>query len=288
MALSWLGWALAATVVWGLGTLASKPATDRLGPRTIALGATLVEGLMFGAVGLFFFPLLPLPANPVFVVTAVLAGGLGAVGYIFFYEGMRLGSVGLVGTISAACPVLTVVLSVLFLSETLGSFQIAGIALTILCVVLLAYEPNKRDASRRMAVALSLVGFFVWGLWGFLVKASVDALGEGNLDLLLAGAYLVVTVTYAAFRRPQVRPDPKPSRRMWGLAGFVFFSGAFGAIGLTIAYDLGPAALVGPVSGTYPVVATLGAAAFLREKIDARILAALVAFVLGIALLSVA
>lgn len=287
MALEWLAWTLAATVVWGLGTLASKPSTDRLGPRTIALGATLVEGLMFGGVGLLFFPHLAFPANPVYVVTAVIAGGLGALGYIFFYEGMRLGSVGLVGTIAAACPVLTVVLSVMFLSETLGPFQVVGIGLTIACVVLLAYEPKKRDASRRMAVALSLVGFFVWGLWGFLVKASVDVLGEGNLDLLLAAAYLVVTAVYGSVRRPQALPAGPATRRTWQLAGFVFFSGAFGAVGLTLAYDLGPAALVGPVSGTYPVVATLGAAAFLREKMNARVVTALIAFVLGIGLLSV-
>ncbi len=75
--------------------------------------------------------------------------------------------------------------------------------------------------------------------------------------------------------------------RQW--AGLLLFGGiAEFAIGLTIAYDLGPAALVAPISGTYPIIATLGAAAFLKEKLNGRIAAALVAFTLGIFLLSAA
>jgi len=285
MSLDWLAWTLGATVIWGLGTLAAKPGTDRLGPRTMGLGATLVEGIAFALVGLLLARG-PLPADPRFAIAAVLAGTLGAVGYLFFYEGMRVGSVGLVGTISAAAPLLTVVLSVLFLSETLGPYQVLGIALVMFCILLLAYEPKRRDASRRAAVVLSLAGFFVWGLWGVLVKTSVDALGQGNLALLLAAAYLGVTAAYATLRRSPETPADPPSRKAWALGLFVFLAGAGGAVGLTIAYDLGPAALVSPISGTYPIIATLGAAAFLKEKLHWRIVAALAAFVLGLVFLS--
>jgi drug/metabolite transporter (DMT)-like permease len=251
----------------------------------MGLGTTLIEGAAFGLIGLFVVHL-PLPVNPLFAVAAVAAGALGAIGYLFFFEGMRVGTVGIVGTISAACPMLTVVLSVLFLSETLGLLQVAGIGLIMFCILVLAYEPNHPRASRRTAVLLSLAGFFVWGVWGFLVKASVDALGEGNLDLLLAAGYLGVTAGYAVLRRaPRPRPDP-PSTRWWALGLFVFLAGGLSAVALTIAYDLGPAALVAPISGTYPIIATLAAAAILREKLDWRIAAALIAFGLGIVLLS--
>lgn len=286
MALEWLAWALGATVLWGLGTFVAKPGTDRLGPKAMGLGTILVEGSAFGLVGLLL-PRDALPADPVFAVAAFSAGALGALGYIFFYEGMRLGTVGLVGTISAAGPMLTVVLSVAVLGETLGTVQVVGIALIMVCILLLAYDPRRRDASRRTAILLSLAGFFVWGLWGVLVKASVDRLGQGNMDLFLAAAYFGVTAAYAAARRNRPASGDPPSRRWWGLGFFVFLSGAIGAVGLTVAYDLGPAALVGPISGTYPIIATLGAAAFLKERLDWRIAAALVAFGFGIVLLSV-
>ena len=285
MALDWLAWVLAATLIWGFGTLAAKPSTDRLGPRTMGVGTVLFEGAAFGFLGLALSRN-ALPANPAFAFAAVSAGALGAVGYLFFYEGMRVGTVGIVGTISAACPMLTVVLSVVFLSETLGALQVLGIALIMFCILVLAYEPKRAGASRRAAVLLSLAGFFVWGIWGFLVKASLGQLGEGNLDLLLACGYLSVTAIYAILRRNPGREARPASRRWWALGTFVFLAGGLSAVALTIAYDLGPAALVAPISGTYPIIATLAAAAFLKERLDWRIAAALIAFGLGIVLLS--
>ncbi len=285
MALDWLAWVLAGTVIWGLGTLAAKPGTDRLGPRTMGIGTILVEGAAFGIIGLLLVHE-PLPGNPLFAAAAVGAGVFGGIGYLFFYEGMRVGTVGIVGTISAACPMLTVVLSVVFLSETLGLSQVAGIGLIMLCILVLAYDPKHPSASRRAAVLLSLAGFFVWGIWGFLVKSSVAALGEGNLDLLLAAGYLGVTATYAMLRRaPKPAADP-PTRESWTLGLFVFLAGGLSAVALTVAYDLGPAAIVAPVSGTYPIIATLAAAGLLKEKLDWRIAVALIAFGLGIVLLA--
>lgn len=285
MALDWLAWVLSGTVIWGLGTLAAKPGTDRLGPRTMGVGTILVEGAVFGIIGLFLVHE-PLPTNPLFAVAAVAAGILGGIGYLFFYEGMRVGTVGIVGTISAACPMLTVVLSVVFLSETLALLQVLGIGLIMLCILVLAYDPKHPSASRRTAVLLSLAGFFVWGIWGFLVKSSVNALGEGNLDLLLAAGYLGVTAGYAILRRaPKPSGDP-PTPRWWALGVFVFLAGGLSAVALTVAYDLGPAAIVAPISGTYPIIATLAAAAILKEKLDWRIAVALIAFGLGILLLS--
>ena len=285
MALEWLAWVLGATVIWGFGTLYSKPGTERLGSRTMGIGTVLVEGAAFAAIGLAL-PRDALPADPRFAAAAVLAGVFGGIGYLFFYEGMRHGTVGLVGTISAACPMLTVVLSVLFLGEALGILQVLGIALIMLCILVLAVDPRRGSATRRAAVLLSLARFFVWGSWGFLVKGSGDARGEGSLDLLLAAGYLGTTAGYTLVRRPARTPADPPTSRTWALGLFVFLAGGLSAVALTVAYDLGPATAVAPISGTYPIIATLGAAAILKEKLDWRIAVALVAFAAGIVLLS--
>ena len=287
MGLEWLVLALAAAVLNGLSTLAAKPSADRLGPRIMAVGATLTEGVAFGVAGLVS-PRTPITAGTDVILAALAAGVLGAVGYLFFFAGMRRGSVGLVGTISATAPLLTVLLSVSLLSEVLGGLQVLGIATTMACVLLLTVQPGPGTADRRAAVAFSLGGFLTWGLWGFLVKASVGALGEGSLFLLLAAGYLGIAATAAFFPRDEAAPQHDASRRIWAVGLFVFLSGSIAAIILTAAYDAGPAALVAPVSATYPVIATLGAWALLREKLDWRIGVALVLFVIGISLLSTA
>ncbi len=287
MGLEWVGLALAAAVLNGFSVLAAKPSADRIRPPTMWLGAILCEGVAFLIAGLVW-PRGPGNAALPFVLAAVTAGILGAIGYLFFFEGMTRGTVGLVGTITATAPLLTVVLSVAFLRETLGFLQMVGIALTVACVLLLSYDPRQASMGRRLAVALSLGSFLVWGLWAFLVKGSVDALGEGDLFLLLGSGYLGVSVVAAAvwMRRPVARESP--SRSLWAIGLFVFLSGSVAAIVLAAAYDAGPASVVAPVTGTYPVVATLGAWALIRERPDWRIAVALILFVAGISLLAAA
>lgn len=287
MGLEWLGLALAAAVLNGLSTLAAKPSADRLGPSVMWLGAIVVEGATFAVAGLVS-PRGPGTAGLSIVLAAVAAGVLGAVGYLFFFAGMQRGTVGLVGTIAAASPLLTVVLSVAFLSEALGGLEVLGIAMTIACVLLLTFERGPASGKRRMAVALSLGSFLVWGLWAFLVKASVGVLGEGDIFLLLASGYLGISLVAAIVWRRQPPPDSRPARTVRAIGLFVFLSGSVSAILLTAAYDAGPAVLVAPVAGTYPVIATLGAWGILRERPDWRIAAALVLFVVGISLLSAA
>jgi drug/metabolite transporter (DMT)-like permease len=287
MGLEWLVLALAAAVLNGFSTLAAKPSADRLGPWVMWFGAILLEGTAFLVAGLLW-PRGPGGAGGVFVLAAVSAGILGAVGYLTFFAGMTRGTVGLVGTISATAPVLTIVLSVAFLQETLGVLQVLGIAMTVSCVLLLTVDPKHASMSRRLAVLLSLGSFLVWGLWGFLVKASVGVLGEGDLFLLLGSGYLGVSLVAAIrWRMTPAREDPV-SRPTWAVGLFVFLTGSIAAIVLAAAYDVGPASVVAPVTGTYPVIATLGAWALLRERPGWRVGGALILFVVGIGLLSAA
>jgi drug/metabolite transporter (DMT)-like permease len=287
MGLEWLAFALSASVLNGLSTLAAKPSADWLGWRAMTVGATLCEGVAFAIAGFASAPG-PISAATTLVLAAVAAGILGGTGYVFFFAGMRRGSVGLVGTISATAPVLTIVLSVSFLGEVLGALQVLGIVTTMACILLLTVEPGPGTAERRAAGALSLGGFFTWGLWGFLVKSSVNALGEGSLRLLLAGGYLGIAAVAMILGRHGHAPRPGASSRVWAIGVFVFLSGSIAAIILTAAYDAGPAAVVAPVSATYPVIATLGAWALLREKLGWRVGLALILFVIGISLLSAA
>ncbi len=285
MALEWLVLALSAAVLNGFSVLAAKPSADRLGPWVMWLGAIVCEGVAFVVAGLVW-PRGPWTAGGIYVLAALTAGTLGALGYICFFAGMTRGTVGLVGTITATSPLLTAVLSVAFLGETLGPVQVLGIALTIACVVLLSIDPRKASVSRRLAVVLSLGSFLVWGLWAFLVKGSVAALGEGDLFLLLGAGYLGVSVVAAAVWRKVPRAELGASRSIWTAGLFVFLTGSLAAIVLAAAYDAGPASIVAPVTGTYPVVATLGAWGLLKDRPDWRIAVALVLFVAGVSLLS--
>ncbi|MGQ0797483.1 MAG: EamA family transporter [Methanobacteriota archaeon] len=284
VSLAWLGWALGTAAAWGVGTLTAKPATERLGPRSMFLGVAAAEGSVFAILAVTL-ERGPIPMD-VSVLVALLAGAAGILGYLFFYEGLQKGTVGLVGTVTGAYPGVTVVLGVLFLGETLSGQQAVGVALLIACVLLLAYEPRSSSPTHRAARLFSFLGFLAWGVWGLFAKISVEAMGEPNLFAFYAIANFAVASAYFSLRRMPGDGVSPVSRRTLGLALFTIGSGAVGVFALTFAYGEGPVSLVTPVSGSYPIIAALGAAALLKEHLGPRVAAALIAFVAGLILVS--
>lgn len=283
---AWLGLALATVVIWGLGTLVSKPATMRLGTRRMLAFIAVFEGgtylVLFVA---FRSTLVGLDAYG--IVAGFLAALTGTLGYIFYYEGILVGSVGLVGTVTAAYPAPTILLSLWLLGESLDPAQAAGIVLVLLCVLVLSREPKSVVPGKRSAAVFAFLAFVSWGIWGFFAKAAVDRIGEGNLfgfyavsNTLILGAFILLTR-----KRPMEAPHADRGRAVaFGLLDVAF--GVGGVIALTYAYAMGPASLVSAVTGSYPLVSTLAAHFLLKERFGRKEALALLLFVPGIFLIA--
>lgn len=284
---TWLALALATVVIWGIGTLISKPATMRLGTRRMLAFIVVFEG---GAYAVLYL-LLRTPLSPS-ETTGLLAGFLAAVtgtlGYIFFYEGILVGSVGLVGTVTAAYPVPTILLSIGFLGESLGLSEVLGILLVLACVVVLSRERGSQSGGQRSAAGFAFLAFVAWGLWGYFAKVAVDRIGEGNVfgfyalsNVFILGAFIVLTR-----KRPLEAPHADRGHAVaLGLLDVAF--GVGGVIALTFAYAMGPASLVSAVTGSYPLVSTLAAHFVLRERFGWKEAVALALFIPGIVLVAV-
>ena len=283
---AWLGLALGTVVIWGLGTLVSKPATMRLGTRRIL---ALIATAEAGAYAVLFAVLRnPLPASDGYgLVAGLLASLTGTLGYIFYYEGILTGSVGLMGTVTAAYPAPTILLSLWFLGETLDATQAAGILLVLLCVIVLSRGARPAAPGKTSAVVFALFAFIAWGLWGYFAKVAVDRIGEGNLfgfyalsNGLVLGLFLLVTR-----HRPLDAPHADRGRAWsFGLLDITFGGG--GVLLLTFAYASGPASLVSAVTGSYPLVSTLAAHFLLRERFGTKDAIALALFIPGIVLVA--
>lgn len=281
------GWLLATLVTvatWGLGTLTSKPAAVRLGVRRMLVMVFLGEGIIY----LVLFVLLRSSASydVMPVLAAFLAGLAGALAYVFYYEGMHGGTVGLIGTVSAAYPVPTVILSLALLGETLVLAQAAGIALVLLCVLLLAWERGAERTNLRRSVGLALLAFLAWGFWGFLAKVAVGGIGEGNVFGFYSLANVLVLLAYVPLTREHTGAPVHGWNRSLSIGVLTVFLSAAGAVSITLAYAFGPASLVSPVSGSYPVVATIAAHFVLKEAFGWRQGTALLLFLAGIFLIA--
>jgi bacterial/archaeal transporter family protein len=69
---------------------------------------------------------------------SVLMGILAALGTLAFFGAMKHGSAGLVATITALYPALTVLLAVVVLKERLNRIQIPGLILAMIAIVILS------------------------------------------------------------------------------------------------------------------------------------------------------
>jgi drug/metabolite transporter (DMT)-like permease len=280
----WFAFALATAALWGAGTFASKPATDRLGIRRMLGLVAVGEGALY--VILFFGIREPVAVDGRILAFGFLAGISGILGYIFYYEGIQTGTVGLLGTVTAAYPAPTILLSLAFLGETLRGEQGVGIVLVLACVALLSFEPRASRRNPTRAVVMALFAFVAWGLWGYFAKVAVDGLGEGNLFGIYAMSNAVVIAGYLLLTRRRVNPVPRKPRA-WPLGLATMALGASGVIALTLAYARGPASLVTSVTGSYPVVSSIAAALALGERFGWREAFALALFVLGIFLIAI-
>jgi bacterial/archaeal transporter family protein len=132
----WMLPTLGAMLCWGVWGFVPKLTTRYLSPQS----AVIYE--VVGAIGLAVMVLISLKFQPDFhpmgIFLAIITGMLGFLGAFCFLNAVTTGPVTLVATISALYPVISVLLAVAFLHESITLRQGFGIALALAAVVLVA------------------------------------------------------------------------------------------------------------------------------------------------------
>ena len=207
-----------------------------------------------------------------FLVLGLTAYVLDGIAWIFYYQSIVYGPISIVGTLSAAYPALTVIFANRFLGETLSPVQVAGVICVVAGCLGLAYSPadsgHKRTQSRWMPLAGTAL--LIWGVNGTIIRYAYAYYGdneanianEANLALLIAIGGLLTLGTYGFLYGRKGAFSGKE----WSRAFLPMATMALGGLMAAIAYKKGPASIVTPLSGAYPVV-TLGFAwAILKER----------------------
>jgi len=131
----WLTPAVLALILWGVWGLFQKLATNQVPPRNVyffsALGAIAVVLVMLST------SKFPLTLSFEGTFFAVLAGVCSSLGGLMFLQAMSKGEASIVVTFTALYPVVTFILSLIVLHETITLKQGIGIALALFSMVLL-------------------------------------------------------------------------------------------------------------------------------------------------------
>ncbi len=134
----WLVYALLSLLFWGIWGVVTKVALLNSEWYHYYVYGSIVTFAAVGVISLIYRDKLSLGFTDVKVI--LFASLLGVLGYIFFVLAMNSGKASIVVPLTALYPVVTVVLSVLFLRESISTNQWIGIILAIIAIILISME----------------------------------------------------------------------------------------------------------------------------------------------------
>jgi len=133
---SWFFWTILAMVTFGAWGFFPKLAVNHISPQS-ALIYQVIGGMLVGVVGLAMLNFKP-ETQPMGMLYALLTGITGVLGTFFYYLAASRGQISIVVSLTALYPLITILLAIIFLHETLVLKQVLGLCFAVAAIVLLA------------------------------------------------------------------------------------------------------------------------------------------------------
>ena len=264
--LPWLAPTLGALFAWGFAQGLVKKYIGEVSAASFCLYYAVANAVVNVAFWAFHdVPPAFAPEGREFAFWGLLAYVLDGIAWIFYYQSLTYGPISIVGTLSAAYPALTVIFARAFLGEDLTILQGLGVGAVLLGCLALAWSPadsnSRTDKRWKWLAGAALV---IWGVSGTLIRYSYGFPGahEANLALFIAIGGLLTLGTYGVLKGAA----RSGSRAEWLRSAGPMSTMALGSLLVAIAYKHGPASLVTPLAGAYPVVTIAFAWAVLKER----------------------
>jgi drug/metabolite transporter (DMT)-like permease len=201
---------------------------------------------------------------------AVAAGVVGPIAMLAFYRALALGPMGVVSPLASIGVIVPIGMG-LVLGERPGVWQIAGIVVAVVGV-LLAGGPQGGGASvQRRTVLLTLIAAFGFGaVMALIAEASVDVTGlflalfvQRLTNVAVGGAALWADVRRGA---PALPASGFPWRSLPALA-FVGLADVAANGTYALAARLKPVTVAAVLASLYPVITALAARGVLKERL---------------------
>jgi drug/metabolite transporter (DMT)-like permease len=269
--------ALAASLTWGFADFGAGLAARRTTAYVAAAGAQLSGLLLVGVVVLATGEAFPSARQALW---AVFAGFAAVVGLSAFYRALSVGTMGIVGPITATGAIVPLVFG-LARGEHPDAVQGVGVALAIVGVVAASLErvPEGRRLGRGVGLACIAALSFGWSLVG-LSRAAPGGVAWGILLMRITAVPLVGVLALLV--------TPRGSLSRWGWIGLAAVG--IGDAGATLLYGAastrGLLSLVAVLSSLYPIVIVVLGRLVLAERVSHTQLSGVAVALAGVALIS--
>ena len=271
--------ALAASLAWGFADFGAGVGARRLPALVVAAGAQSSGLVLAAIVVLVAGGSVPTATQ---LAWAAFAGAAGLAGLAAFYRALAVGSMGIVGPITATASLVPLVFG-LARGERPSTLQAAGVALAVAGVVAASVERGPEGGRRRLGLGVGLALFAAlsvgWSLVG-LGRAAPGGAAWGVLTMRCAAVPLVVCAALV------VKPRLPASPHAWLLLVAV----GIGDTGATLLYAAastrGLLSVVAVLASLYPIVIVALARVVLSERLARPQLAGVAVALAGVALVS--
>lgn len=260
----WFYYALFSAVLWGVGSVLVKKGHASFTPFGDNVIATIIQ--IFIVVPLLF---LFLGVNLDTISSAWPYALLVAVLYMTYYYVISKGQISLTATVLSGYPLVTLILSFMFLGETLTPVQLLAVFMIIFGTVILALPlkiPKDSLAHPSKWLTWGIGGAVMVGFVQFFTKIGTNYT-DGNTFTLLMGIFYVPALLLCALFDKKGRNIKK----MKWKSSFISLIGVamieLNLIPLNLAFSTGPASLVSAVTTLNSVIMVVLAVKFLKEHI---------------------
>lgn len=251
----WLIYAIVTTVFWGVwGALIEIP--EKAGfPATLGYtvwALTMIPPALVALKKINWKP--KLDKKSIFLGCVI--GFTGAGGQLILFQALKTGPAYLVFPFISLSPVVTIILSYIFLKERASKRGWFGIILALIAIPLLSYSPPADSGvSGYLWIILSLLVFLAWGVQAYVMRFA-------NQTMKAEGIFFYMTLTGLLLIPVALLMTDFSQNINWGFSGpyltaMIQILNAIGALMIVYAFRYGKAIIVSPLTNAVAPVITI-------------------------------
>ncbi|MBI3926196.1 MAG: DMT family transporter [Armatimonadetes bacterium] len=192
------------------------------------------------------------PGARAFMGWALLGQLVNGIAWIGYFRALESGPAAIVQTVTAAYTALATVLAVLFLKERLVAIQMAGVSMVVAAGMILGYESGGGavTASGNAWWGDCMITLVCWGVAVVIFKHAYGKPGADDYRFFLTN-WLAMAVTVLPFGCVTLGEASWSEGLAKGMVIVLLY--CIGDLTLFAAINRGPASIVSPLSGLYPI-----------------------------------
>ena len=275
----WLIYAIITTVFWGVwGALIEIP--EKAGfPATLGYSVWALTMIPPALIALYIIKW-KLEHDLRSVLLGLLIGFTGAGGQLILFQALRTGPAYLVFPFISLSPVITILLSYIFLKERASRRGWIGIALALIAIPLLSYQSPENGAGQgSLWIILSLLVFLAWGFQAYVMRFANQTMKAESIFfyMMLTGLLLIPFALWMTDFSQEIN---------WGFKGpwltaMIQVLNAVGALMIVYAFRYGKAMIVSPLTNAVAPVITIVISLILYQVIPHPVIIAGMALALA-------